>query len=159
MTYGHASLGWTTSAHRCEKYTETVIFRVFLVFVLPVTYVEQKATQQCRMNLYAHVSWTHETELRTFWIIQTFLSGKLCFLWITCICTKVDHLESLVGFRSILHRALNNNEMVLIFVCFAFLMCTHRNEEITLHCSKQSSAHSVRWPWKLRYLLIMRDFA
>ena len=60
---------------------------------------------------------------------KLFLSGKLCFLWITCICTKFDHLESLVGFRSILHRALNNNEMVLIFVCFAFLMCIHRDEE------------------------------
>ena len=56
LAYAHASIGWTSSAHRYGKYTENIIFRVFLVFFLPEVYGEQKATLWCRRNRSAHVS-------------------------------------------------------------------------------------------------------
>ena len=40
LAYGHANLGWTSSAHRCGKYTVNVKFMVFLVFFLPGIYGE-----------------------------------------------------------------------------------------------------------------------
>ena len=44
LAYGHANLGWTSSARSYGKYTENVIFTVFLVFFLPGIYREPKAT-------------------------------------------------------------------------------------------------------------------
>ena len=57
-----------------------------------------------------------ETELCTFLTIQTFVSGKLCFLCITLSSTHFDHLASSE------HRAFNNTKNMVFGMCLAFLM-------------------------------------
>ena len=76
----------------------------------------------------------HDTELCTLWTIQAFVSGNLCFLRRAWICTQFDHLVAILGLRTSVQRALNNTKMVLIFGCFAFLMCIYTEVDCYIDC-------------------------
>ena len=76
------------------------------------------------------------------------------------ICTQFDHLASHHGFRSSLHRTLNNTETMLFFVCFPFLMCTH-TDSMSTHQKVHRRPHSGRCTsgsWTFRYLWITCEF-
>ena len=94
-----------------------------------------------------------------FSTIQTFVSGKLCFLCIIWICSHFDHLESLLGIRSSVHRALNNTETVSFGVCFDFPMCIHAEVEYCMTYTKGNTTVLEpqkctfwTWSWKLLYV-------
>ena len=89
-------------------------------------YGEQKAT------LFAHVSWTLQYTRRVVHILdkKTFVSGKLYFM---CIIHGIGHRSVTtdpLGYRSRVLRALNNTDIVLFGVRFAFLMYSYRSREL-----------------------------
>ena len=85
----------------------------------------------------------------TVWTIQTFASGNRSF----CVHneSQFDHIAVPLGFRSSVHRALNNTATLQFFVfcCPIAYSCgsslLHDRLKAAIQCSRHSSAHSGRW--------------
>ena len=102
--------------------TESILKTSYLFFFLPGAYgekgdtiVQEEPLCTCFMD-----TTVHETELCTFWTIQTFVSGKLSFFMHNAwIWAQFDHIAAPLGFRSSRYRALNQKETMLLGVfCF-----------------------------------------
>ena len=74
---------------------------------------------------YCTLDWlVHILDKSNFPVIKSLFPVRNAWIW-----SQFDHLAGLLGFRSSVHRALNNTETVLFRVCFAFLMFIHTEVE------------------------------